>query len=261
MPPTARDAAIETARRYLAALVHHDAASVPLAPEVRRINNGELGAEGADALRAILRREPVAETSAERWLVDGEQAIVFYDLEHDAGAGAGKPGPREKWMPVYVGERFAVRDGRIAEIEVVYFGDAARKPRPERPAPRRTARAATPRPQVVGACQAYLDALVSHDARAVALAADCWRVENGGDTGSSGEAIAKGLESPVMQMVAGVDDVRWYVEGDEAAAFFNLRIQAGERRGSCRIAERFRVRDGELIEIESVVSSPVFDDS
>jgi len=258
MPPTDREARIDPARRYLRALVSHDAASVPLAPGVRRTNNGSLGADGDGAIREILAREPVAETSGERWLVDGEQVVVFYDLAHDAGAAEGRPGPREGWLPVYVGERFAVRGGRIAEIEVVFVADAARKPRPERRPPERPARAPTPRAGVLAACQAYLDALVSHDASGVPLAPDCWRIENGADTGGSGGAIAEGLEAPIMQMVAGVDDVRWYVEGDEAAAFFLLRIQAGERRGTCHIAERFRVRDGELIEIESVVSSPTW---
>ena len=244
MPPTDRSSVIEPARRYLRALVNHDAGSVPFAPDVRRTNNGALGAEGEDSIRAILAREPVAETSAERWLVDGNDAVVFYDLAHDAAAAAGEAGPREKWLPVYIGERFTVREGRIAGIEVVFVADAARKPRPERPAPTRPARAPTPRAQVLAACQAYLDALVSHRAGAVPLAPDCWRIENGADTGRSGDAIAQGLESPIMQTVAGVDDVRWYVEGDDAAAFFLLRIQAGERRGTCHIAERYRVRDG-----------------
>ena len=260
MPPTPRDSVIETAQSYLTALVHHDAGSARLAKEAHRTNNGKRAAEGAEALRAILRREPVAETRAERWIVDGEQALVFYDLEYDAGAGEGKPGPREKWMPVYVGERFEVRGGEITEIEVVHHGDTQRTPRPERPAPGRPARAATPREKVVAACQAYLDALVSHDASAVPLAADCWRVENGADTGASRDAIVKGLESPVMKMVAGIDDLRWYVDGDDAAVLFTLRVQAGERRATCCIAERFRVRDGELIEIESVVSDPEWSD-
>jgi limonene-1,2-epoxide hydrolase len=260
MPPTSRDSAIETARSYLAALVHHDADRARLAKDAHRTNNGKLAVEGADAIRAILRREPVAETSTERWIVDGEQALVFYDLAYDAGAAEAKPGPREKWMPVYVGERFAIRGGEITEIEVVHHGDSQRTPRPERPSPRRSAQTPTPRDGVIAACQAYLDALVSHDASAVPLAEDCWRVENGADTGSSGEAIVKGLESPIMQTVAGVEDVRWYVDGDDAATLFTLRVQAGERRATCRIAERFRVRDGELIEIESVVSEPEWAD-
>ena len=258
MANAARDEVIESAQSYLAALVSHDAESARLAPDVHRIDNGEPTAAGADALRAILRREPVASTSAKRWLVDGEQGVVVYDLAHDPARREGRSGPADTWMPAYVGERFRVRDGRIHEIEVVYWGDAARKPRPKRPEPSRTPRAETSREALLAACRAYLAALVSHEASAVPLAADAWRVENGADTGATGAAIATSLESPVMKAVAGIEDVSWFAEHDQAASFYTLRVQAGERRGSCRIAERFRVRDGELIEIEAVVSNPVW---
>jgi len=256
MARAARDEVIETARSYLAALVSHDAASARLAPEVRRIDCGRLAASGADALRRILLREPVAATSGERWLVDGGHGVVFYDLEHDPARGAG---PRETWLPVYVGERFDVQGGAIREIEVVWWGDAARAPRPERPRRDAPPHEAPPREALLAACRAYLDALVSHDAGAVPLAADAWRIENGRDTGGSGPAIARSLESPVMKAVGGIDDVTWFSEGDQAAAFYTLRIQAGERAGRCRIAERFRVRAGELVEIEAVVSNPVWE--
>jgi hypothetical protein len=258
MASTARDALIETAQSYLAALVSHDAESARLAPGVRRIDNGKPSAAGAEALRAILRREPVGSTSGERWLVDGEQGVVFYDLAHDPARAEGRSGPAESWMPVYVGERFQVRGGQIHEIEVVYWGDTARKPRPQRPAPSRAPRAETPRDVLLAACRAYLAALVSHEASRVPLAPDAWRVENGANSGASSAAIASSLESPLMKAVAGIDDVTWFAERDQAASFYTLRVQAGERRGSCRIAERFRVRDGELVEIEAVVSNPVW---
>jgi hypothetical protein len=258
MALAARNEVVETARSYLAALVSHDAESARLAPEVRRIDCGRVAADGAEALRRILRREPVAATSGERWLVDGEQGVLFYDLEHDPARTGGGHGPRETWMPVYVGERFHVRDGSIREIEVVYWGDAARSPRPERPSRAGVSHATPPREALLAACRAYLDALLSHEAGAVPLAADAWRVENGRDTGDSGAAIARSLESAVMKMVAGIDDVAWFAEGDQAAAFYTLRIRAGERSGRCRIAERFRVRAGELVEIEAVVSNLVW---
>lgn len=256
--PQAREEVVETARSYLRALVSHDAESARLAPGVRRIDNGKPTASGAEALRAILRREPVASTSRERWLVEGEQGVVFYDLEHDPARAKGESGPADTWMPAYVGERFHVKGGEIQEIEVVWWGDTAKKPRPERPEHTRAAHREAPREAVLAACQAYLEALVSHVASGVPLAADAWRVENGVDTGASGEAIAKSLESPVMKTVAGIEDVSWFAEGEQAAAFYTLRVQAGERRATCRIAERFRVRDGELIEIEAVVSSPLW---
>ena len=82
---------VEVARTYLDALLSHEAEKALLAPDACRINNGVRSIEGADALRAIIRREPVARTSAFRWLVDGEQAITFYDLDADLARVQDKP--------------------------------------------------------------------------------------------------------------------------------------------------------------------------
>ena len=75
---------VDVARTYLDALVSHDADSVLLAEHARRIDNGKVTVEGADALRAIIRREPAARTGGFRWIVDGDQAITFYDLSDPA---------------------------------------------------------------------------------------------------------------------------------------------------------------------------------
>jgi hypothetical protein len=83
---------IEIANTYLDALVSHEADQALLAADVRRINNGKLSVEGADALRAIIRREPVAAMSEFRWLVDGDQAIAFYDLEADLARASRRQG-------------------------------------------------------------------------------------------------------------------------------------------------------------------------
>ncbi|HXY93055.1 MAG TPA: hypothetical protein VEP49_11300, partial [Acidimicrobiia bacterium] len=72
--------AVGVAETYLGALVSRDAASARLAPSVRRIDNGVPGAEGADAIRQIIGREPPTEMGARRWVVDGEHAVAFYDL-------------------------------------------------------------------------------------------------------------------------------------------------------------------------------------
>lgn len=73
------------AGRYLDALVSHEADTVPLAPDVRRIDNGRVVVEGAEALRDVIRREPAMATGSFRWLVDGDDAIVFYDIDADMG--------------------------------------------------------------------------------------------------------------------------------------------------------------------------------
>lgn len=238
---------IDVATRYLDALVSHDADAVPLADDARRIDNGKVVVEGADALRAIIRREPAAATSDFRWLVDGDQAIVFYDL--DADMAKERPGPADEWIPAYIGERFQVRDGLIEEIEVVYTARPG-QPRPPRPArlPAGSDDAAT----VVATARAYVAALLSHDGSEVPLADEVWRVENGQVTADGAEALRDSLASPIMHTVTGIDDERWFVAGDSAAVFYRLTGRVGDDDMHVRIAERFRVVDGTLAEIEAI---------
>lgn len=241
---------VEVARSYLDGLVSHDADSVLLAPEARRIDNGKVTVEGADALRAVIRREPVGEMGSFRWVVDGDQAIAFYDLDADLARKGDDHGPREKWIPACIGERFLVRDGRIHEIEVVYAAGAADRPRPERPSRYPTGTGS--REQVLTVSKAYLASLVSHDASAVPLAPAVWRIENGTNTGDDAASLRKSLESDIMQTVQGMDDERWFAGGDGAAVFYTLRARVGDSDMFMRIAERFRVVDGRLVEIEAV---------
>ena len=67
--------------------------------------------EGADAIRDILRREPLAGAGDRRWVVDGEHAIVFYDVDADTARATGAAGAPETWIPTYIAERFLVRNG------------------------------------------------------------------------------------------------------------------------------------------------------
>lgn len=241
---------VAVARTYLDALVSHDADSVLLADDARRIDNGKVTVEGADALRAIIRREPAARTDAFRWIVDDDQAIAFYDLDADMSRGDGDTlGPPESWIPAYIGERFEVRDGRITEIEVVYTARPGH-PRPERPARHRGGD--EPRADVLTAAKAYVASLVSHDASAVPLHDDVWRVENGAPSGDGAEALRAALASDVMSTITGIDDERWFADGDGAAVFYTLTARAGDADLHVRIAERFRVVDGRLAEIEAV---------
>ena len=96
------------------------------------------------------------------------------------------------------------------------------------------------------------------------LAAEAWRIENGHNSGDTGPAIAAALELDIMQMVAGITDIRWYVEGDTAIAFYTLHVDpsltagaAGGAEAPRRIAmaERFRVHDGTVCEIEAVIGA------
>src|SRR5262245_41018513 len=78
-----RSEMIAAASSYVDALVSHDSASVRLADDVRRLGNGRVVLEGADALRAIIEREPVAAIDCVRWVVEPPHVAVVYDLEAD----------------------------------------------------------------------------------------------------------------------------------------------------------------------------------
>jgi hypothetical protein len=241
---------VDVARTYLDALVSHDAESVLLAEDARRVDNGTVTVEGADALRAIIRREPAARIDTFRWVVDGDEAIVFYDLDADLSRGAGDDlAPPDTWIPAYIGERFRVRDGLVEEIEVVYAARPGHG-RPDRPA--RHPRGTDTRDDVLAAAQAYVGSLVSHDPSAVPLHDDVWRIENGAPSGDGADALRASLASEVMLPIRGVDDARWFVGGDGAAVFYTLHVKVGDDDLRMRIAERFRVVDGLLAEIEAV---------
>jgi hypothetical protein len=101
---------------------------------------------------------------------------------------------------------------------------------------------------VIGAANTYLAALVSHDGSQVPLAPDATRVENGSDTGATAEEIRAGLASPIMFVITGIRDLRWYVDGEHATAVYLLDTVTSPTY----IVERFRVVDGLIHEIEAV---------
>lgn len=94
----------------------------------------------------------------------------------------------------------------------------------------------------------YLDALVSHDARDVPLAPDAWRVEQGRNSGIGADDIRARTEAPNMHIITGRRDLRWFVDGEQAVAFYLLDTT----RGTVYIAERFCVVEGMIHEIEAI---------
>src|SRR5262249_13346242 len=114
-----RDHLVDVASSYLDALITHDAARARLAQDVRRATNGKHGpaGAGADALRAVIEREPVAEMSELRFVVDPPHVAVVYGLEADMTRATQSEtfAPRHTWIPAYVAERFTVVEGLITE--------------------------------------------------------------------------------------------------------------------------------------------------
>jgi hypothetical protein len=245
---------VEVASTYLDALVTQQADGALLAPEVRRLHNGKVVVEGAGAIREILRREPLAQMGDRRWVVDGEHVIAFYDLDADMARATGTAGSPDTWIPTYIAERFLVRDGLVHEIDPIFYADVGKNPHPERPV--RYPDGDDGRDIVIGIAQSYVDSLLSHDASDVALAEHAYRIENGVYMGSTGAEIRAALEHSSMNFLSRIEDVRWYAGPGSAVAFYTLFVDAGDAgEAVCRIGERFRVYEGELVEIEVVYST------
>lgn len=263
-----RDSKIAVAMTYLQnGLIDHDPDAVLLGPDARRINNGVLSCPDPESLRRIILREPVGAVHNLRWVVDGDDAVVVYDMlvdwtRSDQSDSFADP---STWTLAFIGERFHVNDGMIREIEVVYAAGGDRHEpldRPERTPP--PSPDPPSRDDVIAVCQTYIDALFSGDGSSVLLAPDAWRLENGRDMGDSGPAIQQLLTQMLgdgPKVVTGMEDLRWYVEGEEAVAFYTLEIDpsaigtenADAELVTMPIVERFRVHDGLITEVEPVI--------
>ncbi|HEY6795132.1 MAG TPA: hypothetical protein VI248_10670 [Kineosporiaceae bacterium] len=112
------------------------------------------------------------------------------------------------------------------------------------------------------AADAYLAALVSHDASAVPFAPDVRRVENGLVTGRSGEEIRKDLNTSIKyKIISGLHD-RVYTEDPPApdggvSLHVNYVLDIGAPDFTllkAKVAERFDVRCGQITFIEASIS-------
>lgn len=96
--------------------------------------------------------------------------------------------------------------------------------------------------------QAYLDALISHDAGDVRFSPDCTRVEAGIQTGFSGPQLTHDLDTgPQYQLVQRIYDVRMDTVGDIVTARYLLDSGlAGQRLVTVAITETFDIPDGSI---------------
>lgn len=94
----------------------------------------------------------------------------------------------------------------------------------------------------IAAAQAYIDALVSHDAAAVPFAAGCTRIEMGVKNGFSGNHLRRGLDRGLQyRVIADTTPPDYRIDGDEVHADYVVLTKAvlGGRRIKARIAETF----------------------
>ncbi len=107
------------------------------------------------------------------------------------------------------------------------------------------------RESVIEAAEKYLfHGLVEHDGSKVPLAENVVRTEQGHNTGEGRNGLVEALAHDVMNVITGIRNVRWIVEGDQAVAFYDLDVTTSDR--PVLIAERFRVVDGFITEIEAI---------
>jgi hypothetical protein len=108
----------------------------------------------------------------------------------------------------------------------------------------------------IAAAQAYIDALVSHDADKVPFAPDCTRIEVGLKTGFSGNHLRRSLNRGLQYRVIRATSVpEFTVDGDVVRARFDLETKpsiAG-RRVCAHIDETFVVppTDGKIQHIRA----------
>jgi hypothetical protein len=114
---------------------------------------------------------------------------------------------------------------------------------------------------VIALCQTYVDALRTGDGHSVPLAPDAWRIENGHEVGDSGPRIQEmliAMSAGEHALILGIDDLRWYVDGEEAVAIYRLELDAAavglDVPGPVHlpVVERFRVHAGLITEVEPV---------
>jgi hypothetical protein len=100
---------------------------------------------------------------------------------------------------------------------------------------------------------AYLASFLSHDGSKIPLAPNAWRIEQGRNTGMNADQIRASVESPAFNVIANVRDIRWFLDGDNAIAYYVLDLVPGiPGRQSVLLAERFKVVDRLITEIEVV---------
>jgi hypothetical protein len=110
----------------------------------------------------------------------------------------------------------------------------------------------------IAAAQAYIDALVSHDADKVPFAPGCTRVEVGLKTGFSGDHLRRSLNGgPQYRIIVSTTVPEFTVDGETVRARFDLLTKpslAGRRVGA-HIDETFVISgdDGEIHHIRAKI--------
>jgi hypothetical protein len=111
---------------------------------------------------------------------------------------------------------------------------------------------------VISTASKYIHALVTHAGSTIPLAPHAYRTENGMVTGTSGPGIQNDVSTNKGdRAISDVRDVRWFVAGDEATAYYLMDTTAPNNPSAPHtttehLAERFKVDHGLIRQIEAV---------
>ncbi|HZU47175.1 MAG TPA: hypothetical protein VFA16_07980 [Mycobacterium sp.] len=108
----------------------------------------------------------------------------------------------------------------------------------------------------IAAAQAYIDALVSHDADSVPFAPACVRIEQGVRTGFSGNHLRRSLNrGPQFRLIASTTPPEFSVNGDLVRARFDVitKPSLAGRRVCAHVDETFLIpaSDGKIHHIRA----------
>src|SRR5262245_1423078 len=116
--------------------------------------------------------------------------------------------------------------------------------------------------QAIAVAETYLfKGLVEHNpasSEEVLLADDATRAEQGRVNATSADQIRTALGTGAgLKIITGIKNIRWFVECNrdvvcEAVAFYDLEVNANGPAPPVLIAERFRVANGLIEEIEAI---------
>lgn len=98
----------------------------------------------------------------------------------------------------------------------------------------------------IAAAQAYIDALVTHDADAVPFASDCTRVEQGMKNGFSGNHLRRSLNrGPQYKVIGATTPPDYTLSGDEVTARYDVltKVSIAGRRAAAHVDETFVIPD------------------
>ena len=108
----------------------------------------------------------------------------------------------------------------------------------------------------IAAAQAYIDALVSHQADAVPFTPDCIRIEMGLKTGRSGDHLRRSLNNgPQFKLIEETTTPEYSVDGDNIRAKFDVltKPRLFGRRVCSHVDETFLIpaSDGQIHHIRA----------